>query len=709
MACRNAAVPEALGPVLSELDLPASPLFHAPLSRVSRFFRTIQPNQRTSSAITPNVGASDGIPPMTPVFAHKGHLVRIFWRTVMNHIHLLARQALCAAIVLSLAACGSGGGVRSGPLAATPPAPPPPPPSSGTVLCPSPVTEDCVIDAKADTLTFDEFGMTGGRQSNYKLFVSGGDGTYVNLMQGDYRFSGGTTIAGTTLVVWSTLESDVNIARDYTGLGFEGESQLWLLGTIKGDVFNEGKMSVRCWSGLHDCASITQQKIDGNYTQDKHGFLEIGLGHPLLITGTAMLDGVVVLVKGDKNYVLPTTPISELLLHADSGVTGTFTNWSADGLFLQGSLRYGSNDVWFDLTRITLQSAIASNGLGSSLTAASAGNVDRALAVADRFASNPTLDQQRFLDSAANLIWMRDSAQATHALDTLSGSTQVDAMQSALGSAAQSQALGAHLDTLMPGHPAGAWSLKDTGATTAGFDQWIGPHLLMGVQSSNRQSTAASTEASANGNDIGTSVYLRAFGDHGWYAGAQAGFMHRDMQLDRLLYFGGASTWNARTRRTLDVATASIEAGRRLVIANTTLTPFLGMDFGAVHGAAAVEQGQSGFELALADVEHRQLRTVAGLRMAHEWRFAGEGWLTLQANAGLQRTAWQDGNPQRAAFVGVPDTWFELPSHQRRTAGWASLGVRGGMARGWSWSMTRAFGEANTSGQPWSLGLQREW
>ena len=82
-----------------------------------------------------------------------------------------------------LAACGgggSGGMVRIAP----PPTPPAPsaPPLATTEPCPMPVNGDCIVQGQ-HTLTFDEFGLSGGRQSDHKLFVHGGDvgGGTVNL------------------------------------------------------------------------------------------------------------------------------------------------------------------------------------------------------------------------------------------------------------------------------------------------------------------------------------------------------------------------------------------------------------------------------------------------------------------------------------------------------------------------------------------------
>src|SRR5438270_13560599 len=71
--------------------------------------------------------------------------------------------------------------------------------------CPSPVTADCMV-SRPYTLTWDEYRRTGGRRSDHALTVSGAG--WLNLLDGDYRFSGGTSILNGTLVVWDNLTSD---------------------------------------------------------------------------------------------------------------------------------------------------------------------------------------------------------------------------------------------------------------------------------------------------------------------------------------------------------------------------------------------------------------------------------------------------------------------------------------------------------------------
>ena len=631
--------------------------------------------------------------------------------------------------LLLLAGCSSGGDTKPAPAPAAPPAapptspPPPPPPAPAGPPCPSPITADCAIEARHDVLVFNEFGMVGGRQSDYRLLVWGGDagGSWVNLSGGEYRFSGGTEIAGTSLVVWDTLESDVEILHDYTGLGFIGESELWLLGTVRGDVLNDERLNLRCASGIHDCSSVPQQRIDGNYTQRPLGLLEVTLGRHLQVTGKATLDGLLRLSGGDARYVLPTAPSDVLVLHADGGVEGRFARWTqGSGLFLEGSLRYTANEVYFDATRISLQASMTASGIHNPLVASSAANLDRALAGADGLVRQPPPSlgpaQHQFLASAASLMWMQDRAQATRALESLAGHAHATLSDRLHGQAASATArTDARLSALAWSARPVAWAGPAMHASagnsfagvSGGIDQWLSPRLLVGASIGDGLASLHfdALGGQALGRSPATSVHAHYRGA-GWHATGLAGAQQSTLQLQRPIELGAAGLHRAYSQRVLDQAFAHAAIGRDWRLGGGTLTPFAAVDYTTLRGDGFSEAGATGFELVGAPLRQALLSGSVGARYAHRWDTRLPVRLDLSA---VHRSALREsGPPQRAAFSGVPDLWFDLPGIGQDGDGELRLGLAGTLGRRWDWSMdyARGFG-GEAADEAFQFGLQR--
>jgi hypothetical protein len=674
-----------------------------------------------------------------------------------NNTHI-AFRTLTAGIALAMTACGGGGGgglVRNSPPPAPqspPPAPPPsppPPPPVNIGPCPAPTSTGCSVTTSGL--------MLGGRSSAGQLTINiQANGEDLNIGNADpsfdnalgrstYTFSGGTIIEFGSVVLqnFNTLTSDVTIREAFLS-GFPA-SQFKVRGTVNGTINNAGSLvssgsingnlvntgyasmyagaitgnlensgRLLIYSSIYETG--INPRVSGNFSQSGPGTLIVELAAPtrpqsdssgvLMIGGRADLAGTLELrnYSDDWGPYPPPATGEYKLLHADGGVFGTFDRWTSPGYFVQGSIRYGSNDAWFDLTRISVLTAASTNGLGNALTLASAGNLDRVLSIADGFAGQPSAPQQAFLASASKLLWMHDPAQATRAIDSLSGAIHADALESTADGAATRSLLGAHLDGVAPGHAIGAWLLDDGHGAIAGVDQWLGPHLLAGVHASQRNATDT---ASASANDLGSGGYLRWFGDDGWYAGLDAGVSHRTLAVGRTIDFGDAGRWLARSRRSLDAASASVEAGKRLPVLGGSLTPFVGVGVSSVQAAAASEQGTSGFELQLADTQLRGSRASAGLRFARDWRWGDACWFRLNAATGIDHSRWN--GHQQATFLGVPNAWFDLPASSAGRQRWASLGLQGGWGHGWTWNAARSTGRAFGSDHAWQLSLRREW
>jgi len=641
--------------------------------------------------------------------------------------------ALCIGSVMLLTGCGGGSvSVRSDPplpMAPPPPPPPPPPPTPGPVEpCPAPITGDCLVEA-LPTPTWNEFAMTGGRQSEFKLFIGGPDG-WLNLTDGEYRFSGGTEIAGATLVVWDTLVSDVQISHDFTGLGFFGKSALWLTGTVRGNVSNDELLSLRhkCGTALNVCAEDRRSRIEGNYVQGATGGLEAVLGWDLQITGTAALDGDLVMLRGtSQSYVLPTAPSSVLVLHAGGGLTGQFTQWGTQGLFLEGALRYTSNDVYFDATRVSVAATMAAAGTTDAGTLASARNLDRAFGHADGYAraltETLTQSQQRFLASSASIQHIDDVAQATRSLDSLSGHGHArahDALhQHATASAA---ALQARLARQPYSTGALTWSSPLAASVgtrghqsrighASGTDNWLSPRLLVGASVSDGRSAMDFDRMGGRVDGKSPMASMHAhFRDEGWHATGQVGAAHSGLWSRRTIDLGDAGQHLAQSRRRVEQVFVHAEFGGDFALgAAGRLVPFVAFDHSTLRSNGTTEQGATGLELMLEPARSAQSFASAGVRYAHEWEAAGTRW-QFDLDARYQRRM-SDDNVQYAAFVGTPDATFDLVRWSRPAgAGVVNLGLSGGIGRHWSggFEYTHQFSN-DVPGGGWFVGLRREF
>lgn len=649
------------------------------------------------------------------------------------------RMAAAIASLLTcslLAACGGGGGgvvrnslaPQSPPPPGNPPAPPPPPPppASQSNPCPMPISGDCVVSSKG--LMLDD------RDSAQALVVRTGAES-LGIVGSTYRFAGGTRVESGGLSVGAgsagnvsyfnpttVLKSDVAIfpLASLSLIGavegnVENHGTVLLLGAINGNLRNDGRLAI----SAAQYEQPARVNIAGNFSQSSAGTLAFELAPAgwdspaaLTIVGSATLAGTLSLQQYSDAwgpYPLPTAG-SHQILHANGGVYGTFDRWTSPGLFVEGSLRYGSNDVWFDLVRISVQAAMAGQGFGG-IALASAGNLDRALAIADGFATAPNASQSFFLRSAGRLLWLEDAQQAARSLDSLAGSLHVDAADALTHDDALARGIGARTLALQPGDQAGAWSRLQGGDTLAGFDQWLSPRLLAGATAAQARDARRDALGGQSQHDSPqAALYLRWFGNNGWYAGGSAGYARHALALDRRIDLAAGGQWNAHAQRRLGIASFDAEVGRRFSAGGMTVAPYLWAGADAIRSQAAIEQGQTGFELTLQANTQASLDAGLGVRIGKRWSVGDSGWLAFDADARYRQRVMQSGTPFRAAFIGVPDAWFDVPGHEARSGTWLDLGLRGGFGRGWGWSLGHAgslAGQAN--GRHWQVGLARRF
>lgn len=644
-------------------------------------------------------------------------------------------------VASQLVACGGGGG---GNLVASDPPPPVAPPPAGAPVgpCPAPISGDCNVTASGR--------MFGGRDSAGRLIVHGpaqlvlgsDDPSFdPQLARATYAFAAGVDIDNGMLDVerYNTLKADVRVRAGTTSglrvagtvigrVDNAGTLQLYPSGVVSGPVENHGTVDSvggRIDGDLRNAGTVrvsgaifdgdADLHVGGDFTQTAGARLLMALppaGQEAYFSGRLRVDG-----RADLAGVLELFAYTDAwgpypapglqtfhLLHAGGGITGTFDPQGSPGPFFSGTIRYDANDVWFDLTRVTAGAAMASGAQATAVTRASAANVDRALAIADGFARAPTPEQQRFLASAGRLLRLPDMAQATRALDSVSGVAQSQLADAAFD-AATPLLLAQQRDEHRPDGSTGFWMRHDAGGSAAGNDAWLSPRLLAGVYAvSGGGADALSMDGVGVRRDSVVGLSLRRVDDRGGYAGVDLGYAQRHAVLQRPIDLGTARS-NARSQRRFDVATLAGEIGRTWRGGDGRVTPFLRVDASTMQAARSIEQGGTGFELALAPAFRRRVQAGGGVRTARDWRFGSQS-VHLDAAAGVSHLLMQSGDPLRGAFTGVSGVWFDLPTSERDTRGWLQWGLSGSAGVRWSWSLS---GERRSDAyRAWRLQLTRD-
>ncbi|HKV64974.1 MAG TPA: autotransporter domain-containing protein [Rhodanobacteraceae bacterium] len=638
-----------------------------------------------------------------------------------------------------LAGCGGGGSsVRAVPESA-PPDPPPPPSSAPAEPCPPPVTGDCVADVPSSAGNQD---MTGGRSSDHAL-IKRGDGQLTLASHSsnddlpptvDFRFGGGTTIENGALRVWSnaTLHSDVVVQTAGTLQSFgtitgsldnHGYTLMW--DKVVGDVANDGVLE----PGSSIYGDVVPARVEGNLRQTPNGTLiaVIGVGASLgaltggflTVTGRADIDGTLRLVQYADDfgpYPLPGAPLSLQVLHADGGVFGQFAQWTSPGLFVTGAPRYLANDVYFDITAISAATTMAA-AKADALTVRSAAHFDAALDNAGKWANRPdasfSATQRQFLASVGAVQHLQDYGQATRTLDSLSGQGYAAATDTLLRQASLPNAdLMARMDSLHPGSRLGAWSGQSTllasgaGAFNdqrAGFDQWLDDRTLFGSSFAWSDGSLRFDRSGGVARDQSPQwdVYVQRLGRDDTYLFGDIGYSRHELRADRQIDLGIGQR-SVRARQDLDLLRSYFEAGRNFHIGGGRLTLFGAVSHVMLHGAGFIEQGATGFELAVQPSTYQRASATAGLRIGQDWHTNSGRWTSVNLAAGYLQTLRARDDAQ-AAFTGTPDVRFALDGMQQgRNTGWLHLNLGTGNEH-WTWLLSY---DRQASDEALSLGAK---
>ena len=497
-------------------------------------------------------------------------------------------------------------------------------------------------------------------------------GTGLLTLTGLNRYSGDTRVLEGGLYVHGWLySSDLYVSNGATTwLGFSG-----VLGK---NVSNSGRLLVSTATVPN---SNTFPSISGNFVQTSTGNLGVWLagdGLQLRIFGSATLAGQVSIL-GVKSGYTAKDQSKETLLTALGGINGTFaTLKAAPNVFLDASLAYDPNNVFLNINRINVASAVAGMSL-STITQVSAARVESAMSAIDsQLAGNlPVGIGSAFIDAAGALQQSSSIANADVSLRSLSGELHgASAAMTFDAIDAGRRALNGRLDVLShaPQTVGGWYRDLSTGGTLAqgGFDNvgidsagemigndWrVGSNAIVGIAMNRLEQSSWLSDFGdrSRGRQRELQLYASAWrGD--WYGQAQlsSGSFQRQMQRNLLL---GAMQDAVATQLSGNYVGAFGEIGRRFDAGGIALTPYVGSQYVQVGNDGFDEAGASGFGLRANAWDSRRWQGFAGLRATRGWR-VGDIDLRADARAEWQRTLSADGFAFDASYTGLAQ-WAPL-------------------------------------------------
>ena len=472
------------------------------------------------------------------------------------------------------------------------------------------------------------------------------------------NFTGATRVDAGGLDVRKGLRSNLSIANGAT---------VWGSGVFGGNVSNNG----RFYSGASSPASIS-----GNFIQSSTGNLGVWLGSSLRVTGTATIDGQMSILGVKSGY---TTTAKETLLNATAGVTGTFASLrAAPNVFLDASLAYDPNNVFLNINRINVATAVAGMSL-STITQVSAARVESAMSAIDgQLAGNlPVGIGSAFIDAAGALQQSSSIANADLSLRSLSGELHGASAAMTLDAIdAGRRALNGRLDVLSHApQAAGGWyrdlsssgTLAQGGFDSVGIDaagemignDWrIGSNAIVGIAMNRLEQSSWLSDFGdrSRGHQRELQVYASAWrGDCYGQAQLASGSFQRQMQRNLLL---GAMQDAVATQLSGDYVGAFGEIGRRFDAGGIALTPYVGSQYVQIGNNGFDEGGASGFGLRANAWDSRRWQGFAGLRATRGWRI-GDIDLRADARAEWQRTLSAGGFAFDASYSGL-EQWAPL-------------------------------------------------
>ena len=527
-------------------------------------------------------------------------------------------------------------------------------------------------------------------RSNVMTFagVISGTGAMQQNGAGNLNLTGANTYTGATTINGGILSVNGSIANSATTINTGGT--LGGSGTVGSVTINGGTLAPGNSIGTLNVAGNVDFSAGGTYVVEVDA---AGNSDLINATGTATLTNGSVLVTPEAGNYGDSTDYT--ILTAAGGLGGTAFNSASSTLaFLTPTLSYDANNVYLRLQRNTsdyasvagtpnqMSVATALDTLAGSATGLS--NLYSNLNILTADGANQAYDSLSGAQHThANIVTLQSINQFKNILfDRISGNNQFFANNGQLmlaynDNGTMTDAGNALLDGEVTANR--GWWLRGTGnfgdientrnaagadykagGIAAGLDFDLNDNLSLGAALGYTR-TDANT---ANGGlDVG-SYQAALYGKHifmdEYYLSGLAGVGYHDMNSNRSINVGLFST-SAKADYHAWSSNLAIEGGRSLSInSNTSLTPFLGLEYAHTKRDRFSEQGAAGANLFVHEDNHDSLRSVIGTRVAHQWS-TNKGY-RFQPSAEL---AWvheymENEAGIRAGFSAAPTASFSV-------------------------------------------------
>lgn len=235
------------------------------------------------------------------------------------------------------------------------------------------------------------------------LVLSGGNGTLQLSAQNTYQ--GTTDIQSGNLLLTGGIADTVSLS----GGSLEGD------GSVAGNVTNTGG-TVKSGGGVNGTALPTGLSIGGNYTAGASSTTTVHLGDPLLVGGTAALNGTLQ-VDAPNTAWQPETTTEIMSYAAESGRFAQQT-YGSGVFYTVSSLNYGTNLLSATLTRSNVSMVAARYASGNQNAVVAARAVQSVL---DRAGAGGNHIPISFLSKIGYLLSYQSGTRADQVLSTLSG------------------------------------------------------------------------------------------------------------------------------------------------------------------------------------------------------------------------------------------------------------------------------------------------